>query len=305
MSIRRGTLAALLLLTACDRAEPKLEERRGDFRPTVEIAAVVDPAKAETLPADVDVSDRKVIRNATLRLRADAPDVVAANATRLAEQAGGFVASSDTQGAGEHIHRVDASLRVPAERFGEVLAQLRAEGELLQETLTGEDVTEQHADLDARLRSQRTLEERLLAILGGVQTVSDALAVEAQLVGVRTEIEQLEARLRTMNDRVAMATISLVVEASVQTNPAKAETVSSRLDRALDDAGELFVGGIAGLIRFVGGVLPLMIAFGPLGWVLRRRWQVRKQQQAIMAAVRMQAHAQAQAPAQQWQPPTG
>jgi hypothetical protein len=300
MSIRRGTLAALLLLAACDRAAPKLEVRDAGFRPTVEIAAVVDPAAAAE-PADDDMAARKVIRNATLRLRADAPDAVAASAARLAEQVGGFVASSDTQGAGAHIHRVDASLRVPAERFPEVLERLRAEGELLQETITGEDVTEQHADLDARLRSQRTLEERLLAILGGVQTVSDALAVEAQLVGVRTEIERLEARLRTMNDRVAMATISLVVEAPMQASAIHAESVGSRLDRALDDAGELFVDGMAGLIRLVGGALPLMLAFGPVAWVLRRRWQTRRKQQALMAAARMQG----QVPAQQWQPPTG
>jgi hypothetical protein len=300
MSIRRGTLAALVLLAACDRAEPKLEERPAFApRPVVEVAAAIDPAEAE---ATDDVSARKVIRNATLRLRADAPDAVAASAARLAEQVGGFVASSDTQGAGEHIHRVDASLRVPAERFPEVLELLRAEGELLQETITGEDVTEQHADLDARLRSQRTLEERLLAILGGVQTVSDALAVEAQLVGVRTEIERLEARLRTMNDRVAMATISLVVEAPVQANAMHAESVGSRLDRALDDAGELFVGGIAGLIRLVGGALPLMLAFGPVAWVLRRRWQTRRQQQALMAAARTQGQVPS---SQQWQPPTG
>lgn len=293
MSIRRATLAALLLLAACDRAESKLEARA-----TTDAAAPAAAVEAE--PSAEIPQARKVIRNATLRLRADAPSDVAAAAARLAEQAGGFVQSSDTKGAGEHVLRVDASLRVPAARFPEVLAQLRAEGELLQETITGEDVTEAHADLDARLRSQRTLEERLLSILGGVQSVSDALAVEAQLVGVRTEIERLEARLRTMDDHVTMATISLVVEAPVQANPMHAETVTSQLDRALDDAGELFVGGVAGLIRVMGALLPLGLAFGPLGWVLRRRHRARKQQQALMAAARLPA----QVPAQPWQPPT-
>jgi hypothetical protein len=293
MSIRRGTLfAALLLLAACDKAEPKLEAREPALatRAATEAPPAADPAEAE-LASDVLPADRKVIRNATLRLRADSPDAVAATAARLAEQAGGFVASSDTQGAGEHIVRVDASLRVPAERFPAVLELLRAEGELLQETLTGEDVTEQHADLDARLRSQRTLEERLLSILGGVQSVSDALAVEAQLVGVRTEIERLEARLHTMDDRVDMATISLIVEAPVQANPREAESVGSRLDRALDDSGELFVDALAGLIRVMGALLPLMLAFGPLVWVLRRRQLARRQQLALMAAARAQGHA--------------
>jgi hypothetical protein len=292
MSIRRGPLfAALLLLAACDKQD---DHKAAFASPTtatiVEVPPAADPAEAE-LASDVLPTDRKVIRNATLRLRADSPDAVAASAARLAEQAGGFVASSDTQGAGEHIVRVDATLRVPAERFPAVLEQLRAEGKLLQETLTGEDVTEQHADLGARLRSQRTLEERLLSILGGVQTVSDALAVEAQLVGVRTEIERLEARLHTMDDRVTMATISLIVEAPVQASPREAESVGSRLDRALDDAGELFVDALAGLIRVMGALLPLMLAFGPLVWVLRRRQLARRQQHALMAAARAQGHA--------------
>jgi hypothetical protein len=304
MSIRRGILTALLLLAACDKAEPKLDASRAAApalaaAPVVEIATSDAPTSTEMPDDDQPTTPRMVVRNATLRLRADSPDAVAATAARLAEQAGGFVASSDTQGVGEQIHRVDASLRVPADRFPEVLTQLRAEGELLQETITGEDVTEQHADVDARLRSQRTLEERLLTILGSVQSVEDALAVEAQLVGVRTEIERLEARLRTMNDRVALATISLVVEAPMQANPVHAETVSSQLDRALDDSGELFVDCLAGLIRTLGALLPLMLAFGPLGYVLRRRW-LRRQQQALMVSARLQAQAQA------WpQPPVG
>lgn len=284
MSIRRGLLATLLVLAACDKAEPMATADQRAVGTPVEAVAEETPAADEATDAPAVPNERMVIRKAHLLLRADSPDAVAATAAQLAEQAGGFVANSDTQGVGETIHRVDASLRVPAERFESVMRQLRDQGELLQETMSGEDVTAAHADLDARLRSQRTLEERLLTILGSVQTVEDALSVETQLVAVRTEIERLEARMRTMEDQVAMATISLAVEAPHRASALPAETVSSRLGRAVDDAGELFVGALAGLIRVVGALLPLGLVFGPLGWAGHRAWRRRRRQQALVAA---------------------
>ncbi|MCH9681997.1 MAG: DUF4349 domain-containing protein [Deltaproteobacteria bacterium] len=284
MSIRRGFAVVLLMLTACDRSMDSAEA------PSIHTTAVSMDAKADsTKDAPVTSvpprSKRLVIRNAQLELRADSPDHVAAAAARLAEQVGGFVASSDTQGVGEQIHRIDASLRVPAIHFERVLADLRMEGDLLQETITGEDITEQHADIGARLRSQRALEERLLTILGRVESVEDALAVEAQLTTVRTEIERYEGTLRSMDDRVSLATITLVVQAPHRVNPAHAETVSSRLDRALDDAGRLAIGGLAGLIRALGALLPLMFVFGPLAFIGRRLWRRRRARAAAQRRV--------------------
>lgn len=246
-----------------------------------------DDAQAEG-KKDEAAPKRMVIRNASLHLRAESPEAVAAAAVGLAQQVGGFVASSDTQGAGDDVYRVDASVRVPAARFQDVLAQLRGQGELLQETVTGEDVTEQHADLDARLRSQRGLEERLLAILGTTESVEDVLAVEQQLVSVRTEIERLDARVRGMEERAAMATISLVVEAPRQMNVVEAETVGNRIARAVDDAGRLFVGGLVGMIRFVGAVLPIGLVGIPLFVWGRRAWRRRRREKMLVAAARGQ-----------------
>lgn len=243
-----------------------------------------DASRASAMEDQPAAASRMVIRNARLSIRASTPSEVAIAATRLAEQVGGFVESSDTQGVGDAVYRVDASLRVPSDRFESVLAELRSRGELLQETVTGEDVTEQHADLDARLRSQRVLEERLLTILGKVESVEDALSVESQLVQVRTQIERLDASVRGMENRVSMATITLVVESPHQVNATPAETVISRLDRAVDDAGQLFVGGLAGMIRLMGALLPVGLAFIPFGFVGRRLWVRRRRQQALMAA---------------------
>jgi hypothetical protein len=171
---------------------------------------------------------------------------------------------------GTDIDQATATLRIPADALESVLAGLRAEGELLGEQLGGDDVTDRYVDLSARLRSQRILEERLLEILGRVSSVEDALQVETQLTRVRTEIEQLDGQRRAMEDRVSFATVDLVVSSPVRHNAASAETVMSKLDRAVDDAGQAFLAVVTGLIRILGGLLPLGLVFGPIGWALTR-----------------------------------
>lgn len=212
-----------------------------------------------------DVAERKVIRTARMELRVDDPAAAAAIATALTAQAGGFVASSNATGVGDDIERVDMKLRVPAERFEAVLGDLRDDGEVLVEALQGQDVTDEFIDLDARLRSQKALEERLLGILAQTTLVKDLLDVEAKLVDVRIEIERVEGQLRAMNDRVSFATIDLVVLAPTRQNAREAESTLSRFDRALDDAGDASIAVLTGMIRFFGAILPLAIIGLPIG----------------------------------------
>lgn len=234
-------------------------------------------AQAPPTTDDVDEpSDRMVIRTARIQIRAELPAQVVARAIELAERGGGFVSNSESHGVGDDIDAARATLRVPSDRFEELIAALRAEGDLLSEQLGGDDVTEQYVDLAARLRSQRKLEERLLDILDEVGSVEDALSVEAQLTRVRTEVERLDAQKRSLQDRVSFATVDLTVSSPVRHNAREAETVVSRLDRALDDAGRAFVAVLAGLIRFLGVLMPLGLVFVPLGIGIRRAWRRRR-----------------------------
>lgn len=267
-------LAASSTLGACSKKETTTERavagpvRSGEDAPV----ARTDGTEVD----DISVSDRKVIRTARMELRADDPAAVAAAATQLTAQSGGFVASSNATGVGDAIERVDMRLRVPAERFEGVLGELRDDGEVLVEALQGQDVTDEYIDLDARLRSQKALEERLLGILGNTTVVKDLLDVEAKLVDVRTQIERIEGQLRAMNDRVSFATIELSVLAPVRQNAREAETTISRFDRALDDAGDASLTVLTGMIRFLGVILPfallgIPVALGVQAVARRRR----------------------------------
>jgi hypothetical protein len=105
---------------------------------------------------------------------------------------------------------LQASLRIPAPRLGAALSELKALGRVELENQNGEEVTQQHADLVARLKNSRETEQRLQAILlQRTGKIGDVLAVEQEIARVRGEIEQMEAEQQTLEHRVDFATIDL------------------------------------------------------------------------------------------------
>jgi len=105
---------------------------------------------------------------------------------------------------------LQASLRIPAPQLVAALAELKSLGRVELENQTGAEVTQQHADLVARLKNSRETEQRLQAILTQrTGKISDVLSVEQEIARVRGEIEQMEAEQKNLEHRVDFATIDL------------------------------------------------------------------------------------------------
>lgn len=99
------------------------------------------------------------------------------------------------------------TVRVPAARFDEAFAWLRAQGRVLDEQRQANDVTEEFTDLGIRIDNARRARERLLALLEKAQKVEDMLKIEEQVRRLTEEIERLEGRKKLLADQVAMATL--------------------------------------------------------------------------------------------------
>jgi uncharacterized protein DUF4349 len=90
------------------------------------------------------------------------------------------------------------------------LGELKALGRVENEVQNGEEVTQQHADLVARIKNDRETELRLQDILRTrTGKVKDVLDVEQEIARVRGEIEQMEAEQKNLEHRVEFATIDL------------------------------------------------------------------------------------------------
>lgn len=124
----------------------------------------------------------------------------------------GFAAEMNIVTDDSSARTLDASLRTPSADLDATIAELKVLGRVTRESRTGEDVTQQSTDLDARLANARN-EEQVLTDLMKHRTsrLSDVLEVERQLSSTRGEIEQMEAERKNLDKRIDYARIDLQV----------------------------------------------------------------------------------------------
>lgn len=184
---------------------------------------------------------------------------------RILAQVHGYPASltvNTPEGGGRSLQ---ASLRIPAVDLPSAIGSLRSLGHVLSETQSGEEVTQQHADLVARLQNSREEETRLRAILEQrTGKIEDVLQVEEAIARVRGEIESMEAEQKAIEHRVDFATVDLqfTEEYKESLNPSEG-SASTRLYNAL-------IAGLRNASATVLGVVLFLEEFGPaiLVWLV-------------------------------------
>jgi hypothetical protein len=106
------------------------------------------------------------------------------------------------------------NIRVPADKFGEVRAQIRKLGLRVEsESIDAQDVTKQYVDQEARLRNLRAQEQQYLGVLRKAATVKDTLEVSDKLNEVRGAIEERQAEFEALSKQVETVAINITLQA--------------------------------------------------------------------------------------------
>ncbi len=196
------------------------EQRRQDLEVQAKSGQNANIQKVSLTDADKAQSsnvamERKIIRNAELNIEVSNPTESQRRIASIAETRGGFVVTSEaTQRQDNDKSRpemtVKVVVRVPAAQFDPAINEIRgAASRVMQEKTTGQDVTEEYIDLEARIRTKQALEAQFLEIMKQAKSVTDALEVQSQLAEVRTEIEQVEGRRRYLENQSSLSTITV------------------------------------------------------------------------------------------------
>ncbi|MGY6501975.1 MAG: DUF4349 domain-containing protein [Acidimicrobiales bacterium] len=156
---------------------------------------------------------RSIVYTATLDIVAD--DVAAA--TRDAQQAiagiGGLVFGQET--TTDPRPRTTLVFKVAPADFGEAISRLEGVGEMVDQEISADDVTDRVVDLQSRIRSNEISVDRLRELLGGATTVEAIASLEAQLLDRETTLETLRGQLRTLEGQVSLATITVTISEEV------------------------------------------------------------------------------------------
>ena len=162
-----------------------------------------------TSPANAAQFGRMVIRTAQLSLLVENTDATEAKVRNLVQTIGGYILTSETNGDEEN-RNVSLTFKVPAERFDEALNNLAQFATKVQNrSVTGEDVTDQFVDTEARLRTLRATEARLLEFLNAAKTTEEALQVNEQLTNLQGQIEQASGRIQLLKQSTSFSTITV------------------------------------------------------------------------------------------------
>lgn len=210
--------------------------------------------------------DRMRIRTAQFRIRVDEFEASRSNLSATARAQGGYVSNvqvNSHERGNETFTDGRIVYRVPAENYSAFTAAVRAEGAVLSENENVDDVTRQHADLEARLESLKAERDRLRELYDQANDTEDVLAVQKELADVQREIETTEARLRTLENQVAYSTVTVEFrEERPDYEPDREKWYDTGVVAAFLESVDGAIVTLRALVVGIAYALPYLVVFG-------------------------------------------
>jgi hypothetical protein len=152
---------------------------------------------------------RVIIRTADLSVTVDDVTQVMDDISNITNAAGGWVVTSEQP----QNYSGNISIRVPADRFDDVIDQLTELAVKVKAVSTrSEDFTGEFTDVTARSQTLDDTLERLRILYDRAFTVEDAITIQKEITDVQSDLESLEARLKFLSQSSAFSFISISLE---------------------------------------------------------------------------------------------
>ncbi len=189
------------------------------------------PTSAAPAAAQADSSDPAsqggqgplIIKQAQIRLQVKNTDQAIDRLTQIVSDTDGYIVSNRVwfEQTGEESYKYATyTIGVPVDAFEVALRRLRSMAiKVVDETASGQDVSEEYVDLESRLRNLEATRDRIRGFLDQAQTVEESLRINNELAAIEDQIEQVQGRIRFLAGRAAFSTITIQLDPELPAPP--------------------------------------------------------------------------------------
>ncbi|MEO8665542.1 MAG: DUF4349 domain-containing protein [Ignavibacteria bacterium] len=209
----------------------------------------------EKIPSQLN---RMIIKNGTINIEIEKFDESEKRITEEVFKVNGYITNSNSSIDASGKKQGVIQVRIPADKYDSFIQSISSVGKVMSQKISGNDVTEEFIDLEARQKTQKELEKRLLELLSEkTARLTDVVEVEEKLSDVRENIERTEGRMRFLKDQSSFSTLSVSLF-----EPSLLQTSSG--GGFFYEIGQAFKKGLNGFTEVLAGLVTFIVAFTPV-----------------------------------------
>lgn len=263
--MKKGIILLLIavIMTSCDRnsADEEYEISGYDLEIEEEIdikpPRTAEPPPLPPPPAVREVSDEgsKLIKSGSMTFEVKKLDAAKSQVDALLMRLQGY--NEQVYYSAHYTQRYyRLTIRVPNANFDRLIEALEnGRGKLKTKDIHVDDVTEEYIDLQIRLENKLAFLKQYKALLRRAKNVKDMVEIQDKIRRIEEEIESKKGRIKYLNDQIALSTLHLRINETVDNDDDATPSFGKRILTAFDD-------GVQGFLRFVLSMIsmwPLLI----------------------------------------------
>ena len=223
-------------------------------------------------------ADKKLILTANMYMESQNLDESSKALFDLTDKYNGYIQSSSTYTRSTYTRVLDATIRIPADKYTQFIEEVKQLGNYTSYSEQIDDITDSYTDLNARLNSLKSQEEKVLQFYDKAETIEDLMAVESRLSELRYQIEYYEAQIKNYDLLTAYSTLNISITETKTYTPTST-SFFKRLANAFTNGFENFTDSIGDflidVVYNIWTILALLI-LGFIGYFIYKKIRNRK-----------------------------
>jgi len=240
--------------------------------------ASIQPINYQLQTENYNTQDKRmIIRSGSMNIEADNYNETEMKVKQIVTGLNGYVTNSSSLVNTSGKKQGAITIRVAADKFDALRDELAKIGKVMNENITGRDVTEEYMDSEARLKTQRELESRLLKLLEEkTANLTSVVEVEQKLSSVRENIEKTEGRMRFLKDQASYSTLTVSVYEPSILNTSTGGGFFFEIGQGVKKGLAGFTSVLSGIITFIIALSPVLAFIGLAAYITMRIIRKRK-----------------------------